>query len=148
MMDKKYSEMTKPELIEQEEWRTFSVRTNEMRESQRVFMLKFNDIDLLLSNANTEVEYYFKRQNDFKTVDEFKCFLKEKIQLYVNSYPPPSEPGVRPIIDKKEILYWIQFEEDYKKIVFFGDLKKENKKLKPIKKETLFSRFKKFVSKW
>jgi hypothetical protein len=119
---KKYSEMTEAELMQDQ--RDWEAQTQKMDDEQKVFLSKFKDIDLLLNNAAAEVEYYFKRQNDFKTIDEFKRFLKEKLEVYANYFLNKkfdSDTG-KPLIDMDSSSKLIRFEEAYNKIVYFGGI--------------------------
>lgn len=106
--------MTEQELFDQElqEW---DAETKRLQDEINAFLVKFEDIDLLLKNAQAEVEYYFRRQNEFININDFKAFLKEEIVFYFGTFGMTRA-------DKKPIRSRIiNIEESYNKILYFGE---------------------------
>jgi hypothetical protein len=129
---------------ELQEW---DAETKRLQGELDVFLKKFDDIDLLLNKANTEVLYYFKRQIDYTNLDDFKAFLKEEIAFYFGTFGMTRA-------DKKPIRSRIiSIEESYNKILYFGevnpveerDKERDKKAVPPIKSNLLQTLFKKLT---
>ncbi len=113
---------------ELQEW---DAETKRLQDELDVFLKKFEDIDLLLNKTNAEVEYYFRRQNEFTNFNDFKAFLKEEIAFYFGTFGMTRA-------DKKPIRSrLIGIEESYNKILYFGEQnpveERDKKFLPPIK---------------
>ena len=107
---------------ELQEW---DAETTRLQDELDAFLVKFEDIDLLLKNAHAEVEYYFRRQNDFTNLNDFKAFLKEEIVFYFGTFGMTRA-------DKKPIRSrLIGIEESYNKILYFGEINPIEERDKP-----------------
>ncbi len=47
---------------------------------------KFNDIEKLFQDTHKELEEYFSAQSEYKTLIDFKKFLKQQLEFYVKSF--------------------------------------------------------------
>ncbi|MDD5227926.1 MAG: hypothetical protein PHN45_01170 [Methylococcales bacterium] len=121
--------MTEQELFDQD-LQAWDAETKRLQDELDVFLKKFEDIDLLLENAHAEVEYYFRRQNEFTNFNDFKAFLKEEIVFYFGTFGMTRA-------DKKPIRSrLIGIEESYNKILYFGErnpIEERDKPSMPIK---------------
>ena len=123
------------------ELQDWDAETTRLQDEIDVFLQKFNDIDLLLERANSEVLYYFKRQTDYTNVDDFKAFLKTELEFYLHTFSMPRS--------EKRLIRGriIDIEENYNNILYFCErnpIEERDKKSTAIK-PNLFAKFRQFL---
>ena len=107
------------------ELQAWDAETKRLQDELDAFLVKFEDIDLLLNKANVEVDYYFRRQHEFTNLNAFKAFLKEEIVFYFGTFGMTRA-------DKKPIRSrLIGIEESYNKILYFGEINPIEERDKP-----------------
>gem|GEM_PF-1236278 len=114
----------------------WDTETKRLQDEIDAFLQKFDDIDLLLQRANSEVLYYFQRQTDYTNVDDFKAFLKTELEFYLHTFSM--------LRAEKRLIRGriINIEESYNKILYFGEhnpIEERDKKSMPVK-PNLFSK--------
>ena len=77
---------------------------------------KFDDVDDFLNEAKNVVQFYFEKQDEFNTLEDFKVHLAEKIHFYVHWFSLSNEErkklkGEIGLINKNydELLYLGEF---------------------------------------
>lgn len=98
-----------------DELQAWDAETKRLQDELDAFLKKFENIDLLLQRANSEVLYYFKRQADYTKVEDFKTFLKTELEFYLHTFSMPRS--------EKRLIRGriIDIEENYNKILYFGE---------------------------
>ncbi|MBT4633282.1 hypothetical protein HOB94_04945 [bacterium] len=61
-----------------------NVRVSEVKIEQ--FLSRFEDLDKFFNDARDIVKYYFENQSEFRKIEDFNIYLKEKIKFYINSF--------------------------------------------------------------
>ncbi|MBP8016584.1 hypothetical protein KAZ01_01115, partial [Candidatus Gracilibacteria bacterium] len=93
----------------------FDEETQRLKDELNNHLLKFVDLDKLFIEASNEITYYFENQARFKKIDEFKDYLKHEIIFYVNSFNLDRS-------EKKKIrARLISIEENYDRVLYFGE---------------------------
>ena len=120
-----------------DELQAWDTETKRLQDEIDAFLQKFDDIDLLLQRANSEVLYYFQRQMDYTNVDDFKVFLKTELGFYLHTFSIPRS--------EKRLIRGriIDTEENYNKILYFGErnpIEERDKKSTAVK-PNLFAKF-------
>lgn len=123
---------------EQQEW---DAETKRLQDEIEAFLKKFDDLDLLLERANSEVLYYFQRQTDFTNIEDFKAFLKTELEFYLYTFSLPRS--------EKRLIRGriIDIEENYNKILYFGErnpIEERDKKYTAVK-PNLFAKFRQLL---
>jgi len=75
--------------VSNQDLEVWDTETKRLQDEIDAFLQKFDDIDLLLQRANSEVLYYFQRQTDYTNVDDFKVFLKTELGFYLHTFSMP-----------------------------------------------------------
>lgn len=87
--------------------------SNSMKSKIKIHLSKFNNIDeLFLLNENI-IKDYFESQSIYKTLDEFKVYLKWEIEFYVKSFSLSRKEK-----DMNRLNY---LDETYDKIIYFWE---------------------------
>lgn len=81
------------------------------------FLSKFKDLDKFLDDAKYQVMYYFNKQKEKSTLEEFRTFLKWRIIRYLECYHQATDEDKR-----KE---WCKIEEEYKRLFDFWEIDKK-----------------------
>ncbi|MBT3727240.1 hypothetical protein HOG21_06320 [bacterium] len=57
-----------------------------MQKRKEKFLSRFEDLDKFFNDARDIVKYYFENQSEFRKIEDFNIYLKEKIKFYINSF--------------------------------------------------------------
>jgi hypothetical protein len=89
--------------------------SEKMNEQIKTHLSKFNDLNLFLKKAEKEVKTYFDNQDKFKTIENFKEYLKKTIGFYVHSFSLSREEKI--ILEDELNL----INETYDKLIYFSE---------------------------
>lgn len=122
-----------------DELQAWDAETKRLQDEIDVFLTKFENIDLLLQRANSEVLHYFQRQTNYTNLDDFKTFLKTELEFYLYTFSMPRS--------EKRLIRGriIDIEESYNKILYFGErnpIEERDKKSTAVK-PSLLAKFRK-----
>lgn len=96
---------------------------------------KFNDIEKLFQDTYKELEEYFSAQSEYKTLIDFKKFLKQQLEFYVKSFSLSFDESMKiagKITDITEAYDKIIFYWEYNPVKARRDrLKQEEQELHP-----------------
>ncbi len=88
-------------------------QNQKLKEKLEKHLSKFTDLDKFLDDANEAVVFYFKNQEFYRNIEDFKIFLKKQIEIYIKHFFLTRE--------ERNNEKTRQIEENFDKIIYFWE---------------------------